>query len=54
MCLLTNKLTKEYTRKNQGGLDCSQPGSLAPALLYFTVTKGIPAHTFGMQLTRQQ
>jgi hypothetical protein len=40
-----------------GGLDCSRPGSLAPALLYFMANDELPKaslRTFGMQLTRQQ
>jgi hypothetical protein len=56
MCLLTDKLTKS-TGNNQGGLDCSHPGSLAPALPYFMANDKLPKaalRTFGMQLTRRQ
>jgi hypothetical protein len=55
MCLLTDKLTKS-TRNNQGGLNCSRPGSLAPALLTANDKKLPKAslHTFGMHLTCRQ
>jgi hypothetical protein len=55
MYLLINKLTP-YTRNPYDGLDCSQYGSLAPELPYFTVNNKLPKaslSTFGMQLTCQ-
>jgi hypothetical protein len=55
MYLLIDKLTPS-TRNPNDGLDCSQHGSLAPELLYFTVNNKLPKaslSTFGMQLTRQ-
>jgi hypothetical protein len=54
MCLLTKKLLTQSTGNNQGGLACSRPGSLVPALLHFTVNNKLPKaslRTFGMQLT---